>query len=169
MTTFKDRLCWDADHGQILDADRRYLMLRTDVLMGLFHRLEDPARTQALDALGQAVMEQGGLSAQAYWEACGHKPQALLDSIATISAQLGWGAWRIETHPETGLRVHVSNSPFAHGFGHHEQPLCRPIVGMLTAVGKLIYDQEVQVQERHCCAQGTHADCLFTVTPRANE
>jgi len=169
MTEFKDRLMWDAEHGQILDADRRYLMLRADVLMGLFRRLEEPARGQALRALGEAVMEQGGQSARAYWEACGRRPQALLASIVNISAQLGWGAWRIEHLHDAGLRVQVRNSPFAKGFGAHDEPLCRPIVGMLTAVGALIYDREVRVQERHCCAQGSHADCLFTVTPRANE
>lgn len=169
MTEFKDRLSWDVAQGQILDADRRYLMMRADVLMGLFRRLEEPARTQALDALGQAVMEQGGLSAKAYWEAINHDPQALLKSIADISAQLGWGNWDIQSGASDGLRVEVKNSPFAWGFGPHDQPLCRPIVGMLTAVGKLIYDQHVQVQEIHCCAQGHHANCLFTVLPGTNE
>ncbi|ASC89205.1 V4R domain-containing protein [Alcaligenes faecalis] len=169
MTEFRDRLSWDAAQGQILDDDRRYLMMRVDVLMGLFRRLDEPARTQALDALGQAVMEQGGLSAKAYWEAINHDPQALLHSIADISAQLGWGNWDIQTKATGALQVRVKNSPFAWGFGPHDRPLCRPIVGMLTAVGQLIYDQHVQVQETHCCAQGFHADCLFTVLPKTNE
>jgi predicted hydrocarbon binding protein len=169
MTKFRDRLNWDTAQGQILDADRRYVMLRADVLMGLFRRLDEPARTQALDALGQAVREQGGLSAKAYWEAIHHDPQALLDSIAHISAQLGWGNWDIQTQRTGGLQVRVTNSPFAKGFGAHDRPLCRPIVGMLTAVGQLIYDQHVQVQEKHCCAQGRHVDCLFTVLPKSNE
>ena len=169
MTEFKDRLSWDTAQGQILDADRRYLMMRADVLMGLFRRLDDPTRTQALDALGQAVMEQGGLSAKAYWDAIHHDPQALLNSVADISAQLGWGSWDIQPGGTGGLQVQVKNSPFAWGFGEHDQPLCRPIVGMLTAVGKLIYDQHVQVQEIHCCAQGRPAHCLFTVMPKTNE
>lgn len=169
MTTFKDRLLWDIPHGQILDANRRYLMLRADVLMGLFRRLPESARDQALQALGTAVKEEGGKSAQAYWEAIDRQPQALLDSIADISAQLGWGSWRITRRADSSLEVIVENSPFACGFGRHSTPVCHPIVGMLTAVGTLIYDQDAHVLEHHCCAQGSHEHCLFTVTPKANE
>ncbi len=167
MGQFREKLHWDGAEGQILDADRRYLMMRTDVLMGLFRRLDEPTRQQALQALGQAVREQGGQSAQAYWEAIGHNPQALLDSIASISAQLGWGVWQIAHQPSGGLHVQVHNSPFAHGFGPCSLPVCHPIVGMLTAVGTLIHPQGVEVQEQRCCAQGAQADCQFTVTPLA--
>ena len=54
-STLHERLHFDAANGAVLDTTRRYVLLRTDVLMGLFDELPDPARSEALRAFGRSV------------------------------------------------------------------------------------------------------------------
>ena len=67
MTTpLHEKLHFDTANGQVLDQSRRYLLMRTDVLMGLFDNLPKADREQALLALGQAVAQFGSDSVRAY-------------------------------------------------------------------------------------------------------
>lgn len=159
-----ERMQWQTESGQILDGDRRYLLMRTDVLMGVFRNLPSPIRQQALQALQMSVRDQGGKSAKAYFASLGNDAQRLMQTMVDFSAQLGWGVWTMSRH-DHGLSVHVSNSPFAHGFGPFEQPVCYPIVGMLETVGELILGVAVRVRETRCAAQG-HAHCNFVAEPK---
>ncbi|WFC69131.1 hypothetical protein EUC41_24050 [Achromobacter denitrificans] len=96
MGQLQQRLKWDAPEGAILDADRRYVMLRADVLMGLFAGLPPAQRAQALDSLQASVRTHGGASARAYRAAGAADVAAFLRVMAESAADLGWGAWRFE-------------------------------------------------------------------------
>lgn len=163
--TLRERLQWNIDSGQITDADRRYIMLRTDVLMGVFRRLAPEAQEAALAAFGQAVRESGGQSAKAYFQSLDNDTARLLSTMEDYSAELGWGKWSFSPEGDNQWQLSVSNSPFAAGFGASEKPVCSAIVGMLITIGELITQQAVSVDETACAAQGC-SHCCFHIRLR---
>jgi predicted hydrocarbon binding protein len=192
-TSLAERLRHDLEQGQILDQDRRYLMLRADVLMGLFAELEPAPRAQALRALGRSVRRHGAGSVQAYarllaqgLEASGpataraaaaaasaSAESALLGDMARAAAVLGWGAWEFEPDGQ-GLRLTVRNSPFAaaaRGLGLHAEPVCHAIAGMAEALGQALWSVPAEVSE--CCAvqgpPGAALRCVFQLRPAGRD
>ncbi|MGE4334888.1 MAG: V4R domain-containing protein [Pigmentiphaga sp.] len=174
MAELKDRL--EHRNGGIFDDDRRYIIMRADVLMGILHQLPAEQRPAVLAAMADSVAANGGKSAQAYFEAIGRDPAVLLDVMMSSSADLGWGSWRFvapdgsapsPANLPNGLHVEVRNSPFAAGHGPAESPVCAPIAGMLRAVCDLLVGGAT-VTETECAAQGC-AHCRFQIepTPRA--
>lgn len=160
------RLRFDLAQGQILDEDRRYLMMRTDVFMGLFNALAPEARAQALAALADSVTQHGAASVRAYAAQPGMDPGQLLQAMAANAAALGWGAWTFEASG-AGLQLTVANSPFAAHARLGGQPACHAIVGMLRALGTALWGQSCEARETRCA--GGHANpaapgsCVFTV------
>lgn len=160
--TLREKLHWDTQSGQITDADRRYLMLRADVLMGIFRKLEPQAQAQALAAFGQAVRESGSKSAQSYFQSQHNDAPRFLQTMEAYSAELGWGKWAFNQNTPGQWELIVHNSPFAAGFGASEKPVCSAIAGMLSAVGTLIAQTPVSVEETACAAQGCK-HCKFVL------
>lgn len=158
---FRDRLQRRPEEGALYDGEIRYLTMRPDALMGMFTRLEEPARSAALNALTASVAEHGGRSIAAYFAANPGNPDALLEVIAATSADLGWGQWRIERTAD-GLEVTVTNSPFA--ILPAKGPVCAPIRGILTALASHL--PGTQVEETCCRASSGGSACRFTVHPR---
>jgi predicted hydrocarbon binding protein len=159
MTRLAQRLAFDAEHGEIRDQARRYLMLRPDVLMGMLRRLEPPARDAALDAFAASVAEHGKDSVLAYLAHLGGDRVRLLQAMQDAAADLGWGRWRFELR-QGGLRLSVENSPFVAGFGHSVHPVCAPIRGMLQAVAEVVLEARVMVSESACAATDAVV-CVF--------
>ena len=157
-----DKMAWQLEAGQIMDGDRRYVMLRADVLMGMFRRLPPSVASTALDALGDSVRETGGQSATAYFQSLDNDAARLLDTMASYSAELGWGKWSFDERAD-GLQLTVRNSPFAAGYGASSCPVCRPIAGMLTTVASLITDTTVCVEETQCASQPGVEHCSFQI------
>ncbi|MBJ3778882.1 hypothetical protein [Acuticoccus mangrovi] len=160
--SFRQRLRHDAATGAYLDGDIRYMMIRPDALMGLFARLDPPARAAALEALGASITEHGGRSAATY--VTPERVSELVAIIAATAPELGWGVWRFV--PEgRGMRLVVTNSPFAAG-ATFEGPACHAIVGMLRAVGAMIYGPGATAAETACANGREGADeCHFIMEP----
>lgn len=158
MTPFRDRLDFRTGEGTILGGPRRYLMLRPEALMGIFARLEGPARDAALEAFAASILEQGGDSARAY-RASGGAGSDLARVVAETAPDLGWGVWTVRQFPSR-LVVEVANSPFAAGFGHSPAPVCHAIRGMVRAVAGLVLGGSVTALESACAACGAPA-CRF--------
>jgi uncharacterized protein len=162
--SFRERLAFDEARGEIRDQSRRYLLIRPDALMGVFRRLPEPSRTEALQALADSILEQGSDSARAYRAHHGADGEALAHLVADTAPQLGWGLWRFEiADGQVGLTV--ANSPFAAGYGRADKPVCHPIVGMLRAVSTLVFGREGEALEAECAACGADA-CRFAARPR---
>lgn len=156
-----ERLCFDLDAGQVLDAERRYVILRADVLMGAFDGLEPAARMRALEALGASVTRNGADSVRAYLAELG--PGALLEAMVAGSASLGWGRWSFRDEGQR-LWLEVRNSPFAAGTRFAQRPSCHAITGMLGAVAGALWGlQSVDASELDCACThvGTSDRCLF--------
>lgn len=160
MGQLQERLKWDPASGAILDADRRYVMLRADVLMGVFARLPPEQRAQALDSLQSSVRTHGGASARAY-QACGAPaPSALLRVMAESAADLGWGVWSFGQAGAATLTLTVHNSPFAMAAATRDRPVCHAITGMLEAVSALVAGESRTFREIRCASMGANC-CEF--------
>lgn len=146
-----------------MDGDRRYVMLRADVLMGIFREMEPELRRSAMEAFAASVSRYGGRSAQAYFDAADRQPERLLETIAGYSRELGWGRWRIDACNSETIDVTVDSSPFVEGFGSSPDPICHAIVGMLRAVGTIVLGRPVTAVETGCAAQQGIGRCTFRV------
>jgi hypothetical protein len=158
MSAFWNRIQADTTAGTIFDGDRRYLMMRPDVLMGMLHELAPGTREAVLEALAESARKNGGRSVSAYREAGGGAllQQTMIDGAAAF----GWGSWRIDSTPHT-TRLEVENSPFAAGYGQSALPVCAPIKGIFQSLAQALMGAEVEVVETHCAAQHG-GSCRFT-------
>lgn len=154
-TGLLQRLSFDTAAGQVLDQDRRYLLMRADVLMGMFAALPAAQRLQAMAALTQSVWQHGANSVRAYASQPGGTQQVLLISMQDSAASLGWGRWQFDAVAQ-GLRLTVSNSPFATMASFNDQPACGAIVGMLKALGEALWSGSVDAWESQCSAMHGH-------------
>jgi len=154
MGQLLERLAWNPDAGAIHDADRRYVMLRADVLMGLFTALPPAQREAALGSLQASVRAHGGASARAY-QAQGTPDRAhFLRVMAQAAADLGWGVWRFKTEGTDALALEVDNSPFAMAVTASDRPVCHAITGMLEAVSALVAGNASTFRETRCASMG---------------
>ena len=151
----------DAALGELSEGGARYLLIRHDSLMGLFQRLPEPARGEALAAFADSVAEHGGRSAARYRS---EEPENLLVALSAKASQLGWGSWQFRREADS-ITLTVHNSPFAHAFGNAQTPVCAPITGMLRSVASLVFGPEARAGEIACAATGS-ACCVFRAQGR---
>jgi len=147
------RLVFDSASGAVLDASRRYVLLRADVLMGLFDALPAAARDAALQAFGRSVATHGADSLRAYAAEPGVDAAALQRTVESAAASLGWGRWTLAQEFET-LTLAVDNSPFASAATPSAQPVCAAIAGMLEALATIVFAQPASARETACAATG---------------
>jgi len=147
----------DPARGELREGDARYLLIRDDSLMGIFQRLAEPARSEALRAFAESVAQFGGRSAARYGA---DDPTQFLGAVAAKAGELGWGAWRFSHEGNGELLLEVQNSPFAHGYGPSAAPVCAAITGMLRAVGAHVFGAPAESEENICAATGQMA-CRF--------
>ena len=168
MAALNERLVFDTARGAVLDDDRRYVLLRADVLMGVFARLDGDARDAAFDAFRRSVAENGADSIRAYRAAVG--AQALPAMVESAAASLGWGRWRFDRVPDTGdaaaLALTVENSPFAAAAPPGTPRACHAIAGMLEALAGALWNRPAAARETQCAAAAGAAACRFVVAPR---
>lgn len=159
------RLQFDLPDGQVMDGPRRYVIMRADVLMGAFDKLDPHTRFKMLASLGDSVTDFGGDSVRSYLAQVG--TQALLQTMVDGSASLGWGVWSFRTE-EDELLLEVRNSPFAAGSRSAEAPVCQPIVGMLRAIAQALWARPADVAELSCACEkhgGEAPVCRFRARP----
>lgn len=152
MAALHERLRFDTARGEVLDDDRRYVLLRADVLMGLFASLPADTCRQALEAFGASAFAQGSASVRAYAQTLpAGEAQTLFQVVGDGASSLGWGVWRYEHGPD-GSRLLVHNSPFARHAPVGATPCCTPIAGIFRAVCEQAWGQTAIVQESSCAA-----------------
>ena len=162
MAALHERLVFDTARGEVRDADRRYLLMRTDVLMGLFDTLPQAARAEALHALGRSVAQHGAGSVRAYAQSIG--PAELCATVEDAAASLGWGRWRLDIGSATDaptLALAVDNSPFAAAAGRSDEPVCHAIAGMLEALAAALWHTPAAARELQCAAVTGVGACRF--------
>ncbi|BDB26306.1 4-vinyl reductase [Cupriavidus sp. P-10] len=164
-TPLAQRLEFDTVRGEVRDQDRRYLLMRPDVLMGMLRLLDGAVRRDVLAAFAESTARHGRRSILAYLAGLGAGGgESLQDLICQTSPALGWGRWDFERHGEC-LVLNVFNSPFAAGYGPSSQPVCAPIAGMFRTIAAIVLERPVQVEETACAAMEGHATCRFVARP----
>ena len=158
----RSRLVFDEERGEYRDGAARYLMMRADVLMGLFAALPEAGRLPALQALGRSAEAFGGGSGLAYRTAGARDPATLMHTMAATAAGLGWGRWRF-TADGSAILVEVANSPFAAGAGRSAHPVCHAVCGILGAMGTAVLGGPAEATETSCAACGDAAACCFRI------
>jgi uncharacterized protein len=160
-TPLHEQLHFDLARGEVSHGPRRYVVLRADVLMGVFDGLPAPEREHALQALAASVERFGADSVRAYLAQSG--AGALLQQMEAASASLGWGRWQLQAGADV-LRLTVDNSPFAASTRSTSGTACHAITGMLSALASALWQGErVMARELRCaCAQaGADRRCVF--------
>jgi predicted hydrocarbon binding protein len=159
LHSFRERLTWDLETGEVRDGEVRYLLIRPDTLMGMFALLPPAARAEALEAFRRSTAEHGRKSAARYQTMGADDAERLIATIEATAPQIGWGRWRIAREADA-LTLEVANSPFVAGSGPSEAPVCAPISGMFAAVSNLIAGAELRAEETACAAAGA-SHCRF--------
>lgn len=167
--SLKDRLRFDAGAGAVYDGDRRYVLMRPDVLMGAVSGLDAATRARVLTQWCAAARLQGAASLRAYAESVRGDRQALVEATLAAAVDLGWGRWQLEEQPEA-WRLTVHGSPFAQGCGPCEDPVCAPLAGLFGALLDILDGgpQPVPVRELQCEVQGASC-CRFFASKGATE
>lgn len=165
-----ERLVFDTGQGQVLDADRRYVLMRADVLMGMFDLMPEELRSQALAALAESVFRFGSRSVRAYANPSDPDSRQLFAAVAQGAASLGWGVWEFHIQ-DRSCQLTVTNSPFA-AEATVRGEACAAIRGMLRAVCEHAWKVECEAQELVCCATESSSVgregrvCHFQALPR---
>ncbi len=176
MGALRQRLNWSED-GSVHDGPRRYLLMRTDVMMGTLRRLPPAAQTALLQAWAASTQEHGAASLQAYLQMNAGNTAAMIDTTVQAAADLGWGRWAVTPGADglqLQLQLQVQGSPFVHGWraaaGDQPapNPVCAPIAGMFSALACLMLHGPVDITESACAAtQHQGHSCHFAARRRA--
>lgn len=158
MSAFWERAVKDTAKGEIKDGETRYVMLRTDVVAAMVNQLSEQTRGELLESFAKAVEEHGGKSLARYFDMVNGDVDQLLDTVAATAAALGWGSWRF-SRVDNGLVLEVKNSPYATFNAPIDANCCAPIMGMFTALAKMILG-EVISNERSCKSANGDS-CVF--------
>ena len=161
MPELHQRLRFDTADGQVLDGTRRYVLLRADVLMGLFAALPAAARDEALRAFGRSVATHGVDSLRAYAAEPGVDNDALQRVVESAAASLGWGRWRLACDGSS-LELEVRNSPFAAAAAPASGPACHAIVGMLQGLAGIVLGGAASAREIACACDTGDGLCRFS-------
>lgn len=160
-----ERLQFDTVNGQVLDMDRRYVLMRADVLMGVFEMMQPERRAEALEAFARSVLTYGSNSVRAYDQLGDGGAMGLFNAVAEGAASLGWGVWTFKLDGHM-CRLEVLNSPFAHAGARIGTSACAPILGMLRAVCTHVWARPCVASELVCAgcsgpAGGLEGICRF--------
>jgi len=155
-------LVFDTANGAVLDATRRYVLLRADVLMGVFAELPASAGDAALRAFGRSVATHGADSLRAYAAEVGVDATSLQRTVESAAASLGWGRWTLARDGAT-LGLEVRNSPFAAAAAPSPRPVCAAIAGMLEALAAIVLGAGASARETACAASGAPC-CRFSAS-----
>lgn len=172
-THLHERLRFDTARGQVLDGDRRYVLVRSDVLMGMFEGMQPAGRAQALEAFARSVFRYGSDSVRAYHRVADPGGVQLFNIVAAGASSLGWGVWHFDLATQS-CRLRVVNSPFAAAAPGATSPTCAAIVGMVQAVCTHAWKTPSVAHETQCsaCSAGVGSEaavdgvCTFECFPQ---
>lgn len=157
-----DRLAADPALGELRDGNTRFFLMRADAFMDAFRRLDDDARYTMFAAFAQAIAEHSGQSVKHYRHELGPAAREIfLNAAVNMAADLGWGAWTFGPHIPGEMTLEVRNSPFAEGYGPSDTPVCAPILGMVEALGGIIFSIDPVCEETECAAATGGDICRF--------
>ena len=157
-----DRISRDPSMGDLRDGNTRLFLMRADAFMDAFRRLDEDARYSMFSAFAQSIAEHSGQSVKHYRHELGPAAREIfLNSAVNMAADMGWGGWAFGPSTPGEMTLDVANSPFVEGHGVSEAPICEPILGMIEALGGIIFSVDPVVEEVECAAVTGGDTCFF--------
>ncbi len=153
MANVVDSLVWDRDAGVITYNGVRYLLIRPETLAAWQEGMEreDPGAGEAIFSGGLAG---GRLSGRGFARQMGLTQQQMLEFMAEMGNQIGWGRFVLEDLSDGKLTLQVHNSPFAAYHGPAEHGVCHLIRGVFAGVAEAVFDGPVTAGEEQCLSKG---------------
>lgn len=144
------------------DGNTRLFLMRADAFMDAFARLNSDARYTMFSALAQSIAKHSGQPVKHYRHELGPAAREIfLNAAVNLAADMGWGAWTFGPHTRGKMTLEVRNSPFVEGYGLSDCPVCAPILGMIEALGGIIFSIDPIVEETECAAVTRGDFCCF--------
>jgi len=157
-----DRLSRDPALGELRDGNTRLFLMRADAFIDAFKRLDEDARYTMFQAFAQSIAEHSGQSVKHYRHELGPAAREIfLNAAVNMAADMGWGGWSFGPHTPGEMTLDVTNSPFVEGHGASDTPVCAPILGMIEALGGIIFSVDPVVEEIECAAVTGGETCRF--------
>ncbi|MBW2015982.1 MAG: 4-vinyl reductase [Deltaproteobacteria bacterium] len=162
-TILKD-LRHDAHEGSLRYKGVRYLLIRPETIVGFQKAIEGSTGEGQCEALYKGGFDGGYLSSKNYREIHGFTELEVLDFMARMGGEIGWGRFKIERYdPNTrALEVSVTASPFAEAYGESAHPVCHLIRGIVAGMGSALLGIKCDAVETACSAMGADR-CLFNL------
>ena len=158
-----DRLSRDPALGELRDGNTRLFLMRADAFMDAFARLDADARYTMFSAFAQSIAEHSGQSAKNYRHELGPAAREIfLNAAVNLAADMGWGAWKFGPHTPGEMTLEVANSPFAEGYGTSDCAVCAPVLGLIEALGGIVFSVDPVCAETACAAETGGDVCRFT-------
>lgn len=137
--------------------------MRADAFMDAFARLDEDARYTMFAAFARSIAEHSGQSAKHYRHELGPAAREIfLNAAINLAADMGWGAWKFDPPTPGEIALEVTNSPFAEGYGESTKPVCAPVLGLLEALGGIVFAHDPACTETGCAAVTGGGVCRFT-------
>jgi predicted hydrocarbon binding protein len=138
--------------GKLLFRGTRYLLVRPETLVGFQQATGDP------EAVAAGGFEGGRRTAARLAETL--EGRAVLEAMAAMGGDLGWGKFRVARFGPRDFEVEVFSSPFAEAHGLSDRPVCHLIRGVLQGVGATLWGRAA-AEELACTSTGAPA-CRFS-------
>ncbi len=158
----------DAQHFPVVFSKRRALIMRTDVLTGMFAHLWDVFGSGAATILDQMAEAMGRYTAKEILEDLGRDfAMQELDEILRTYTALGYADLEVRRTDERSMTIHASGlfecESNAKGEIRRKSIFFR---GHLRGFVSTLFDQDFEVTEVECVAEGDKA-CSFNVARTA--
>ncbi len=158
-------LRYDADEGALRYKGIRYLLIRPETLADLQKTMEQNPAGQERNALYEGGYTGGYLSSTKYRDIFGFTDHEILDFMARMGREIGWGRQEIEKYDADNgiLEISVASSPFAEAYGESSIPVCHLICGIVAGMGSVLFGKRCRSVETACSAMGAEK-CRFTLS-----
>tara|TARA_R110000787_G_scaffold43075_3_gene105668 strand:- start:280 stop:789 length:510 start_codon:yes stop_codon:yes gene_type:complete len=157
-----ERVARDPALGELRDGNTRYFLMRADAFMDAFARLDEDARYTMFAAFAASIAKHAGQSVKHYRHELGPAAREIfLNAAVNLAADMGWGAWKFGPSTPGEIALEVRNSPFAEGYGKSDGPVCAPILGMIEALGGIVFAVDPACEEHECAAVSGGEVCRF--------
>ncbi len=155
---------FDTENGTISFKGVRYLLIRPETLVEVQKGLEKRLGEEAQEILYRGGFTGGHLSTKKYREAFGYGDEEIVQFMATMGGQIGWGNFKLgEFNLEAKrLIVTVTCSAFAEAYGRSTDPVCHMTRGVIAGIGHALFGEDVASVETHCLAKGDDL-CRFLI------
>lgn len=167
MNQLLDSMTFEPERGALSLQTARYVVLSPSILMELQKSVESHLPEEAAALISETASVEGANLASRYRDVFAYTPEQVLDGVAFLLSESGWGSLAPEMMNLEGreLVFKLFDSPFAEVYGPTTRPVCHIVLGMLQGVGMTLFECEVDGMEVQCLAKGDGA-CRFVVSAR---